>query len=102
MNLEEMLTHAMHTIESGRTQGYLIPLAALDCMVSLSAGQEPETFRCILTHKGEPQATDIFTKEQVLTTVLKVLQRNERLIQLQAAQLAAQTEKFLKELAASE
>jgi hypothetical protein len=102
MKLEEMLKHAMHRIETGRTQGYAIPLAALDSMVSLSGGEEPGTFRVILTTKGETKAADIFTKEQVLDTVLKVLQRNERLLQLQGALLAAQTEKFLQELAASE
>lgn len=101
MDLEEMLTHAMHKIESGQTHGYLIPVGALDCMVSLSAGQEPGTFRAILTHNGEQKAADIFTREEVLTTVLKLLQKNERLIKLQAILLQRQTEKFLEELASS-
>jgi hypothetical protein len=102
MDLEEMLKHAMQKIESGQTHGYLIPVGALDAMVSMSAGQEPGTFRCILTVKGEPKATDVFTREQVLTSLLKLLQRNERMIRLQAAILAAQTEKFLQELTAGE
>jgi hypothetical protein len=101
MDLEEMLKHAMHKIESGQTHGYLIPVAALNSMVSLSAGQEPETFRCILTTNGEQRAADVFTKEQVLTTILKLLQKNERLIKLQSLLLVRRTEKFLEDLAQS-
>lgn len=101
MDLEEMLKHAMSKVESGLTHGYAIPLGALNSTISLSAAEEPGTFRCILRTDGKDPVADVFTKDQMLATILPLLQRNERLVHLQGALLAAQTEKFLRELANS-
>jgi hypothetical protein len=103
MDLKEMLERAMNKVERGETCGYMIPLGALDSMVSLSAELEPPGhFRVMLTTGGEEKVRDVFSREQVLTTILPLLLKNERLIQLKARLFAAQVEKFLKELAASE
>ena len=96
--MEEMLTRAMDTVESGETDAYIIPLHAIHGAISLSAELEPPGhFRVLLTVGGDVMAKDVYSRQQVLTIVLKLLERNERVITIQAALLQKQTEAFLKE-----
>lgn len=80
----------------------MIQLAALDSVVSLSQGAEPGTYRALLCTNGEVKANDTVTGLQLAAILLPLIRKNERLLQLQGALMAAEAEKFLKELSASE
>lgn len=101
MDFKQALARTMERVDEDSGIAMMIPLPALNSMVSLSAAEAPKTYRTILCTNGVQMGMDTFTEVQVYDTLLPLLIKNERITHLQGALLAAQTEKFLKELANS-
>lgn len=82
------------TAEPGLT--VMIPLAAIDIVVSLSAGPEPGTYRAIVCENGEVISNETVTGLQLAAKLPRMIVRNEQLLHTHGMILAEEAEEFLK------
>jgi hypothetical protein len=80
----------------------MIHLAALDTVVSLSAGAEPGTYRVLMCENGVPISNQTVSPLQLAAILPRMIERNEQLLHTHGMIMADEAEQFLKELADGE
>jgi len=102
MQFDVPLSETLARLDADHGLTVMVPFAALEMVVSLSAGHEDGTYRVMALKKGEVQVDDTLTGLQLAAVMLPLVRKNESITNLQGRLLALQTENFLKGVASEQ
>jgi hypothetical protein len=99
METDKPLSETLERLTADPGLTVMIPLIAIDTMVSLSAGEEPGTYRVLVCKGGEVTRNQTLTPLQLAAVLPRMIRRNEQLLRTHGMILANEAEEFLKSLA---
>lgn len=102
METDKPLSETLERLTANPNMTAMIHLAAIDIVVSLSAGEAPGTYRVLMCEKGELISNETVSGLQLAAILPRMILRNDQLLRTHGMILADEAEQFLKELADSE
>lgn len=99
METDVPLSETLERLTANPGLTVMIQLAAIDTVVSLSAGEEPETYRMLVCMDGEVTRNETLNPLQLAAVLPRLIRRNEQLLVTHGKILANEAEEFLKSLA---
>lgn len=99
METDKPLSETLERLTADPDLTVMIPLIAIDVVISLSAGETPGTYRMIMCEDGEMIRNETVTGLQLAAVMPRMIHRNDQILHVQGMTLALEAEEFLKSLA---